>query len=348
MEEGVEEGVEEGRMKREKAAAGLLQTWSALDRVIAAYFRERRARVDGFARERFCLGGMLRAQADTLAGDLVRHPLNAIWSIPCLAIRNAGAWLDKLGLESAGGLVERLPAGIRTCSQKRTEAAVIDELLGLPAHALLTEAAKEPELRELCASPEGCDLLTFQGVEVRKELSAYGSSRMAIYDLAGLLGALAGGYFFFGNGFMSPFEMSHHVARRLSHRHVVTHFFFRNGLGSILFDVFPADPRVAQLVAGSVIVFLALAAFSLVAGIIADPIQAALGTHQRKLNRLLDHLERELRLQMMGFIQARATGGLERKGRTDPLDSASAATLPRPLPDRSPEPLPRSSPQTPA
>lgn len=294
------------KSEEEPDEAGILRTWRALDRVITAYFHERRGRADEFARSRFGVAGILRSQAGTLAGDLIRHPLNALWSLPCMAIRNAGGWLDKFGLEGAQRLVDRVPVGIRTCSQKRIEAAVIEELLGLPSHALLTEAAADPELRDLCASPEGFNLLSFQGVDVRRELSAYGSSRMAIYDLAGSLGALLGGYLFFGNGFMSPFEMSHHVSRRLSHRHVVSHFFFENGIGSIFFDIFPADPRVARFLVASVIVFLALAAFSLFAGIVADPIQAALGAHQRRIHRLLDRLEEELRTRTMHFILARA------------------------------------------
>lgn len=289
----------------ENPATGPIRTWRALERVIASYFRSRRGRVDEFARARFSMRSVLRSQADTLGGDLVRHPLNALWSIPCLAIRNASLWFEKLGLDGARRFVDRLPTGIRTSSQKRAEAAIVDELLGLPSHALLAEAAADPELRELCASAEGFSLLSFQDVDMRKALSDYGASRMGIYDLGGSLGALVAGYVFFGDGFMSPVEMSHHVARRLSHRHVVSHFFFETGLGSMIFDIFPADPRVTRLLIASLIVFLGLATISLLAGMIADPILIAVGAHQRKILRLLDRLEQDLQLQTMRLILSR-------------------------------------------
>jgi hypothetical protein len=83
------------------------------------------------------------------------------------------------------------------------------------------------------------------------------------------------------------------LAGAMSHAAAVAGFPLGEALGGLWYGVFPVGPSpwlVASTVAGLMLLGSVFAAF---AGLIADPVQARLGIHRRRLLRLIDTLEAE-------------------------------------------------------
>ena len=84
------------------------------------------------------------------------------------------------------------------------------------------------------------------------------------------------------------------LAAAIARRAAVMSFPMGGALGSIWYTLFPVAPSavlVTALTGGLLAASTVAAAF---AGIVADPVQRKLGLHQRRLQRMLDALERQM------------------------------------------------------
>jgi hypothetical protein len=76
-------------------------------------------------------------------------------------------------------------------------------------------------------------------------------------------------------------------------------------LGSIYYDLFPANPTQAQIWIGTAVVMLGVALLSLVLHALLDPLHQSLGLHEARLQRFLDRLEARLLEQVRTTMAAR-------------------------------------------
>jgi hypothetical protein len=147
-----------------------------------------------------------------------------------------------------------------------------------------------PALREL-------DQLRERG-PVRERLErffvTYAASRSAAADLAASLLNLAAGAAAFQAFTPGSLTLGSAAAAALAQQIAIANFALGPTLGALYYSLFPAAAS-AGLIAGTVGGLLAamgvLIAFT---GIVTDPIQQALGLHQRRLHKLLDALEGSL------------------------------------------------------
>ncbi len=65
-------------------------------------------------------------------------------------------------------------------------------------------------------------------------------------------------------------------------------------LGGLSYGIFPASASMGLAVASTSTVLATLAIFTAFSGIITGPIQARLGIHEKRLNRLIDRMENTL------------------------------------------------------
>lgn len=85
------------------------------------------------------------------------------------------------------------------------------------------------------------------------------------------------------------------LAATLAHHAAVASFPLGASLGGLWYGLFPIQPSL-QLIVGTTGGLMLLAAVSAAfAGVLSDPVQRALGLHQRRLHRLIDALGYELR-----------------------------------------------------
>ena len=87
------------------------------------------------------------------------------------------------------------------------------------------------------------------------------------------------------------------AAAAIANHLAIANFVLGPALGSLYYGFFPATASAGLLAATTGGLMLALGMLNAGAGVIADPLQQALGLHQRKLMKLLDALEQALTSQ---------------------------------------------------
>jgi hypothetical protein len=268
------------------------QTEAARAAVIAAargWFESRRARVDPFVARHFGLRGALRLHRRALGPDLARAPANlalaplhagtrlAAWGAGRLGRRRTAAWLRgrRLLLETdVGREVRRL---------------VVADLLELPWRAEGRDSLAEailaaPEIRALAPGAARRDL---DGA-----LADYAGTRAALAEMTSAAAAIGAGAAAFGQVTPGMISLGPALAGAMAQAAAVAAFPLGAAAGSVWYATFPAAAP-AGLVAGATLGMAGLGAVAAAfAGVLADPLQARLGLHRRRLLRLVDTLER--------------------------------------------------------
>ncbi|SIO51871.1 hypothetical protein SAMN05444722_2992 [Rhodovulum sp. ES.010] len=269
-------------------------TDAALIAAARAYFAERRARVPGFVRERFGLRGTLRLHRHALGWDILKAPLNVMLS-PVLILSRLAAW----GAGRAGApRIARWLASRRillpTAVARATERAIVVDLLELPWDGPGRASERDALARAILANPTLARLVATRreaGAVSARALSDYGGTRSAVAEMTTALGTIGAGAVAFQSLTPGMVSFAPGLAAVLAQQAAIAAFPLGGLLGSAWYGVFPAvvSPWLtAGLTLGLVALGALVAAF---AGVIADPVQAALGLHRRRLNRLIDAME---------------------------------------------------------
>lgn len=229
----------------------------------------RDAAVRAFVRRHYGIRGSLRLHRTALGWDLLRAPLNVSLA-PVFLLTRLLAWL-------CGLLRLRRPArwlATRQILLKSRIARHVEDLIR----------------RELVEDPAtGIDggLTPARAALVED----YTSVRSAVSEITTTLIVLVLGAVLFGAATPGLVSLAPKVSDVLAHGRAVAGFPLGSWAGSVWYSVFP--PQIPLWTVISIGVALAIVA-SLVttfAGILADPVQAALGIHRRRLMRLLGRLD---------------------------------------------------------
>lgn len=283
---------------------------AAIDRGITRYFAECRARVPGFVRRHFRYPGAWHTNRRALGWDLLRAPLNLIW-VPFYLTAHLLAWfLAGAGLVGAARLLRRCPVGMRTGLQQYLIDCTQRELLQHTGSA----DARHSRLRECIVGAivdaENRRALTAEQEarleqNLRDALAQYALTRTASADISNTLIATIAGAFtlqkFTPGGIAIGFTLASVLANRLA----AWNFFLGPGVGQWYYALFPVEPGPGLLLLSTGAVMLLFAVLACFSGLVSDPVQAWLGIHQRRLNRMLDSLERDLKNQSSGSFRPR-------------------------------------------
>ncbi|UTF59344.1 DUF6635 family protein [Gilvimarinus sp. DA14] len=278
----------------------------AIDRGIAQYFAQRRDAIPLFVCQHFRYPGAWSTNRRALGWDLLRAPLNLLWA-PFYLLSQLLAWLlHQAGLNSVARLLRKMPSGLQTQVQAYLMAQTQRQLLGLGDGA---SPLRDAIAQTIVADENLGRLSTEQEQHLHKALvdalSQYALTRTATADIGNTLVATIAGAFtlqkFTPGGLAIGAVLAGVVANRLA----VADFFLGPWLGSWYYALFPAEPETALLVLSTASVMALFAVFACFSGLISDPLQALLGIHQRRLEKMLYSLERDMR--------SRTTGGFRPK-----------------------------------
>ena len=267
---------------------------------VRGYFAARRGRVEGFVARHLTWPGTLALHRAALGRDILRAPANLVLSPALVGLRGA-AWLcARLRLRRAAGWLGSRPILMRSAVSARLEAALLAELLDVPLpetgirdRADLAQAIfAAPALRAMLGRhPDGGRAATER---VMQALAEYASTRAAVAELTTALVTLALGAALLQGVTPGMISMAPGLAEAVSRETAVADFPLGSALGGLWYGVFPAAPTpgvLALSLAGLIGLGSLITAF---AGVLADPVQARLGVHRRRLLRLLDTLESDL------------------------------------------------------
>jgi hypothetical protein len=230
------------------------------------------------------------------------------WTIPYIALRASSSLMKRVGLERFPSRVERLPVGFETKVQKEITWLIFTELLEIPyaqgnrkseKDALLEAILDQSEISSLFIA----DLRTIYTKSkdprfrpaLEKNLTQYSRSRTAASELAGNIISLSAGASVFGKMTPGALTVGGGVAATIAQQAAISSFILGPTMGSLYYAIFPASVSMGLVIASTGAVMAALATLTSFSGIITDPIQYKLGFHQKRLNKLIDCLDRELR-----------------------------------------------------
>ena len=273
---------------------------------IRRYMAARRQRAPEFVDRHFSLRGSLAIHRRAVGLDLLRAPANLLLMGPHAGVKLAGLLAHKLGRHRIARRLEARSLLLRTDVSRRIEWLVMTELLELPcrqcgrelrrdvlSETILNDARLTAWARERLCAIGGCaDYPAFRA-RLMEAMTTYGATRAAAEITTSLLtlssGALVVKQFTPGAVTLGPA-----LAALIAQQSAIAAFPLGASLGGLWDGVFPVAPSatlVAGLTGGLMVAASCAAAF---AGVAADPIQRRLGPHARRLNRLLDAIERQL------------------------------------------------------
>ena len=224
--------------------------------------------VRAFVRRHFSWQGTLRLHRASLGPDLLRAPVNVALAPVFLVVRLTALLLVGLRLRCAGRWLAARRILLRSDASRAVERAVIDELLT----ARVWDSALDPVARA-------------QLVE------HYVGTRMAVAEIVTTVMMLVIGVIAFRAATPGVLSLAPLVSDRAAFDMAVAGFPLGEGLGRAWYGVFPHDRSgwfIAAVAAGLVVSASVVTTF---AGLLADPLQAALGIHQRRLMRLLARID---------------------------------------------------------
>lgn len=290
----------------------------AVDAAIDRYIAARRARVDAFARRTFGWRGALSLHRKSLGWDLLRMPANAALAAPNLARYAAAQGARAAGFRKAADrLGAAPPLSVTTDVAREVEWLLLTDLLELPfvqveagrpvrrsdrdalAEEILNDPAVAPVLlavlREIGARSDDAGYRRW----LTETMEAYASTRVAAAEMASTLMHAGVGALAFRQWTPGALTLGPLLAKTVARKAAMLALPLGSGLGAIGFGAAPvaAAPLltagITAGIAGGLLLLPALAASF--AGVVLDPVQVHLRLHQRRLHRLIDSLERELK-----------------------------------------------------
>jgi hypothetical protein len=280
----------------------------AVNRAIQKYIDSRKDKIPGFVKKHFSLPGALALNRKAIGSDLYKAPLNVIWLPPYTVLKASSALLKKVGFQRVSSRIENMPIGFTTDVQKEVTWLIFTELLEIPyfqgkrksnKDVLLQEILEQPEISSFFSTALSKIYSKSRNPEFRcaleENLLEYSKSRTAAADLAGSLISLSAGATVFHKMTPGALSAGGAFAAAIAQQTAISNFVFGPTLGSLYYGFFPASTSVALVTVSTGTILAALAIMSSFSGIITDPIQYKLGIHGRRLNRLIDSIEKDLR-----------------------------------------------------
>jgi hypothetical protein len=217
-------------------------------------------RVDSFVRDHFHLAATLKLHRSALGWDLLRAPVNVMLAPLFL-------------LAALLGLTARLVKLHR-----------VEGWLNARRVFLTTSVARTLQDKIACALLQDIDL----SPSSRALITDYTGTRSAVAEITTSLLVLLSGLVLFGTTTFGIASLAPAVSDYVGHVTAVSGFPLGSGLGKLWYGVFPVSLPIWVVVMIGIALAMVASIVTTFAGVIADPIQAILGIHRRRLIKLVD------------------------------------------------------------
>ena len=279
----------------------------AVEDGIRRYFAARRRRVPAFVDRHFSLRGSLAVHRRAVGFDLLRAPANLLLMGPHAGMKAGGLLAGKLGRHRIACWFEARSLLLRTDVTRRIEWLVLTELLELPFRqrgrefqrdALAETILSDPGLaglaeERLCAIRQRADDPEFRARLV-EATTTYGATRAAAAEITTSLLTLSSGALVLKQLTPGAVTLGPALAALIAQQSAIAALPLGASLGGLWYGVFPVAPPAALVAGLTGSLMIAASCAAAFAGLVMDPIQRRLGLHARRLNRLLDAIERQM------------------------------------------------------
>ena len=285
----------------------------------ARYIAERRAAVRPFVNRHFGLAGAARLHRVALGKDILRAPVNLALAVPNIAAKIGGAGVRRWRKDRAPHWLDGRDLFIRTDVDREIEWLVHTELLELPFQQGDRVSEKDALAEAILQHPDVVDTVN-AAVEIiesptrdpeiaarlTENLRRYTGSRAAAADMVAALSSMGVGGLLFHQLTPSALSLGPALAAVVAQHAAVVGFPLGASLGGVWYSMFPVVPSTTLVVGMTGGLLAGVAAAAAFAGVVADPVQRALGIHERRLTKLIDALEADLIGTRQGRFTVRA------------------------------------------
>lgn len=278
------------------------------------YIQGCESRIDDFVSRHYSFRGALRIHSHALGWDIVRVPINIIWSVVYLALAVLGFLAGLARLRRLQTWLRRVPPGLVTDMDRQISWLVVTELLQLPyqrgtqaSHrdTLMEEIVKDPALQHLLNDKLDAAQGPFKGPshdpdfrgKLQAKLAEYGATRTGSADLVSNVTLLITSKAVLGQAAFGALSAGTAVSAAVAHSVAVSNFWLGSAIGAYYYALVPATISIRLLVAVTALVALAMALLSTFIGIVTDPLQARLGLHHKRLRKLIHAIRDDLQGQ---------------------------------------------------
>lgn len=273
---------------------------------VEAYIANRRNSIDDFVDNHYSFKGAYQLNKKALGWDILKAPANIAWApIHLLSILgNKGA--KKTGWTGGSDLFSKVPSGFRTDVESEVEWLVYTKFLCLPlkqkdrqsdTNLLLEFILNHPALSqwigEKLTDIHHITQFDENRIKMEQKLMHYVDSRKAASEITASLMAASANFVANKSFGVGALGIGQTAAAAIAYHSAVGSFALGSSLGGIYYSVFPATVSSGLLVTVTGGVAAALGVIAAFGGIIADPVQRKLGLHHKKLNALLDSIEKQ-------------------------------------------------------
>lgn len=269
-----------------------------------AYFAGCRARVEPFIDANFSAGGSARLHRHAVGWDLLKSPANVMLSVPQVALKLGSLAARGVGAKGVADRLGRQDLFMETDVARELRWRMMTDLLRQPfqdgdrcsrADGLAEAILAHPEMRTLIAAAGETaaahrDDAAFRA-RMETALTDYTGARAAAAEITTGLIAMGGGAVAFQKLTPGALALGPAIAASLAQGAAVSSFPLGATAGGVWYAMFPAAASPALVAGATAGVMGAAALAAAFAGMIADPLQRALGLHARRLNALIDALE---------------------------------------------------------
>lgn len=282
---------------------------AAADAIVAeaarGYFDACRARVPDFVDRTFSFSGSARLHAHALGWDMLKAPANVALSVPQIALKLGAAAARGLGRIETADKLSQKDLFFDTAVARELRWRMTTELLRLPV-ADGSRVSREDALAEAILSHPQVEAMLLEAgrlaaaraddpafrARLEAALTDYAGTRSAAAEITTGLITLGTGAVAFQKATPGALALGPAIAGSLAQGTAVSSFPLGATAGSLWYSLFPVQVS-PFLVAGATAGVLGVAAIATAfAGLVSDPVQRALGLHQRRLNALIGALER--------------------------------------------------------
>ena len=280
---------------------------NAVENGARRYTQRCQSQVDDFVRRHYSFRGSLKIHAHAVGWDVVRVPINIIWSLVNIVLALVGVLAGLARLKRLKAWIKKIPPGLETDMDRQISWLVVTELLQLPHElrgkrserdALMEEILRDPSLRLLLDKKLDVFVALSQQPGFEKRLKAkmgeYGATRTASADLAGNAALLITSKVATGQAAFGTLGAGTAASAALAHSIAVSNFWLGSTIGSYYYALVPVTVSLRLLIAVTALIAVVLALVSTFIGILTDPLQAKMGIHQRRLRKLIAAIEDDL------------------------------------------------------
>lgn len=271
------------------------------------YIETRRRRIPYFVRRHFGFRGAIRIHRAAFGWDLLRAPANLALALPHLIKLLVAAGLRVAGAPGPASVLVRIPTQIRTSVEREIEWLVRVEFLELPFAQNGRQSERDALAEIIVARPEvarALDTLRLRRTEdgsdvdldlrLAQSVARYTGARNAVAEITTSLASAGTGGVLVQQLTPTAFSLGPALAVLVAQHTAIAAFPLGAGAGAVWYALFPAAPSDALIAATTGVILVASSVFAAFAGIVADPVQRAVGIHRRRLESFVEALGRDL------------------------------------------------------